>query len=238
MTYHAPDGASVTIFRFRAGHVAYVLHVGSEDPPGAAASSGGPHGPALAPSERRRVIAAFNGGFKAASGSGGLMAAGRTFVPLQRGRASLVIDASGAAHVGVWGGGLPGPGEHVAAVRQNLQLLIANGHASPAVGTLAAWGDTLHGVPNVARSALGQDLRGDLVYAGSMHALPQDVAAALLAAGAVRAMSSTSTPTGCRRTVSTPHPGGVLVAGIPGQERPGDQFLLGWTRDFVSVLAP
>jgi hypothetical protein len=28
-----------------------------------------------------------------------------------------------------------------------------------------------------------------------------------------------------------------LVAGIPGQNRPGNQYQVGWTRDFVTVLA-
>jgi len=33
-------------------------------------------------------------------------------------------------------------------------------------------------------------------------------------------------------------PGGSLAAAIPGQVRPADQYLTGWTRDFVTVLAP
>ena len=33
-------------------------------------------------------------------------------------------------------------------------------------------------------------------------------------------------------------PGGALVAGVPGQHRPATQFLTGWSRDFVTVLAP
>jgi hypothetical protein len=32
-------------------------------------------------------------------------------------------------------------------------------------------------------------------------------------------------------------PGGSLRAGVYGQNRPADQFLYGWTRDFVAVLA-
>jgi hypothetical protein len=31
-------------------------------------------------------------------------------------------------------------------------------------------------------------------------------------------------------------PGGPLIAGIPGQHRPANQYLLGWTRDFITVL--
>ena len=33
-------------------------------------------------------------------------------------------------------------------------------------------------------------------------------------------------------------PGGALTAEIPGQYRPSDQYLAGWTRDFFTVLAP
>jgi hypothetical protein len=33
-------------------------------------------------------------------------------------------------------------------------------------------------------------------------------------------------------------PGGRLRAPIPGQVRPPTQYLTGWTRDFITVLAP
>ena len=33
-------------------------------------------------------------------------------------------------------------------------------------------------------------------------------------------------------------PGGPLRAAIRGQNRPANQFLLGWARDFIAVLAP
>jgi hypothetical protein len=33
------------------------------------------------------------------------------------------------------------------------------------------------------------------------------------------------------------YPGGPLLAGIPGQVRPADQYLHGWTRDFIAVVA-
>ncbi len=35
-----------------------------------------------------------------------------------------------------------------------------------------------------------------------------------------------------------PAAGGSLTAAIPGQVRPAGQYLTGWTRDFVTVLAP
>ena len=33
-------------------------------------------------------------------------------------------------------------------------------------------------------------------------------------------------------------PGGPLAAEVPGQHRPANQYLTGWTRDFIAVLAP
>ena len=33
-------------------------------------------------------------------------------------------------------------------------------------------------------------------------------------------------------------PGDALTAEVPGQFRPSDQYLAGWTRDFFTVLAP
>jgi len=235
-TFHERDGAVVTIYRFWFGRTTYALHTGSEDPPGVASLVGPAAGPSIAPAEARRIIGAFNGGFKVASGSGGFEVGGRVFVPLRRGLESLVIDANGTAHVAAWGGAVPSRNERVVAVRQNLQPLVSAGRPSALVGDLAAWGDTLGGVAAPARSALGQNARGDLLFAGSMQALPVDIADALVAAGAVRAMELDINPYWVQLD-STPHPGGRLVAGIPSQERPGDQYVVGWTRDFVTVLA-
>jgi hypothetical protein len=233
---HLADGNVVTIYRFRADRTSFALHAGSQDPPGAAASVGPTAGPAIARAEAARLIAAFNGGFKVATGSGGFQAAGHLVIPLRRSFASLVIDRNGDAHVGVWGQDLPYRGERIWSVRQNLQPLVMSGRPSPLINDLAAWGVTLGGVPQVARSAVGQDARGNLRYAASMHALPPDLATSLLEAGAVRAMELDINPYWVQ-LASTPRPGGPLVAGIPNQERPGNQFVVGWTRDFVTVFA-
>jgi len=235
-SYTFADGNVVTVFRFRANAVRFALHTGSSDPPGAAAVAGVQGGPQISASEAPHVVAAFNGGFKVASQSGGFELNGRVIVPLRAGFASLVIDANGSARIGVWGAGLPRRGEQVLSVRQNLQPLIAGGTLSATVNDVPAWGDPLGGVPQVARSALGEDTAGNLIYAASMHALPLDVGAALLHAGAVHAMEMDINPYWVQLE-STPHPGGSLVPGIPSQNRPGDQYQLGWTRDFVTVMA-
>jgi len=176
------DGALVTVATFL-GPVRYVLHNGSADP-GPAASGLVRAGPTVAGAERSRLLAAFNGGFKLSAGAGGYMQQGHVISPLRPGFASLVIDRSGQARIGVWGRGLPVPGEAVYSVRQNLQPLVEHGQPTPAAADWGLWGATLGGGEYVARSALGQDGSGDLMFAASMSATPYDLADALARSGA------------------------------------------------------
>src|SRR5579859_2146800 len=157
------DGALVTLATFL-GPVRYVLHNGSADP-GPAASGLVRAGPAVTGAERSQLLAAFNGGFKLSAGAGGYKQEGHVISPLRPGLASLVIDRSGQARIGVWGRGLPAPGEAVYSVRQNLQPLVLNGRPTAASADWTRWGATLGGGAYVARSAIGQDAAGDLMYA-------------------------------------------------------------------------
>jgi hypothetical protein len=229
------DGALVIVATFL-GPVRYVLHNGSADP-GPAAAGLVRAGPAVTGAERRHLLAAFNGGFKLSAGVGGYMQEGHLISPLRSGFASLVIDRSGQARIGVWGRGLPAPGEAVYSVRQNLQPLVLNGRPTAASADWAMWGATLGGGAYVARSAIGQDTAGDLMYAASMSAVPTDLAAALASHGARIAMELDINPEWVQLDAAS-IPGGALTAEIPGQYRPSDQYLAGWTRDFFAVLAP
>ena len=228
------DGALVTVATFL-GPVRYVLHNGSADP-GPAASGLVRAGPAVTGAERSRLLAAFNGGFKLSAGAGGYMQEGHVISPLRPGFASLVIDRSGRARIGVWGRGLPVPGEAVYSVRQDLQPLVLNGRPAAASADWALWGATLGGGAYVARSAIGQDGAGHLTYAASMSAVPADLAAALIRRGARIAMELDINPEWVQLDAAD-IPGGRLTAEIPGQYRPSDQYLAGWTRDFFTVLA-
>ena len=234
-SFRAADGSLITLAEFR-GAVTFRLHAGSADP-GYPALSQLRAGPAVVGGERRRLVAAFNGGFKLSQGDGGYEQEGHVIGPLVRGLASLVIDRSGAAVIGVWGYGLPQPGEAVDSVRQNLSLLVSHGQATASAADWGLWGATLGGGEFVARSALGQDAAGQLIFAGSMSASPADLAAALVHAGARRAMELDINPEWVQLDVAR-HPGHALTAVIPGQQRPADQFLVGWIRDFITVLAP
>ncbi len=229
------DGAQVTVAVFR-GPVRYVLHNGSLDPGYAAAADGVKAGSYVGGAERAHLLAAFNGGFKLAAGAGGYEQEGHVVSPLLKGYASLIIDRSGRARIGVWGYGSPTPGEAVYSVRQNLQPLVEHGKPTQAAYDWYAWGATLGGGEDVARSALGEDSAGDLLYAGSMSASPADLAQALAGHGARIAMELDINPEWVQLDVAS-RPGGPLRAGVPGQYRPAGQYLLGWSRDFITVLA-
>ncbi|HET9081230.1 MAG TPA: hypothetical protein VFO01_12040 [Trebonia sp.] len=233
------DGSKITIATF-SGNVSYVLHNGSLDP-GNLLAGKVQAGPKITAS-RPRLLAAFNGGFLMKSLSGGYEQEGHVARPLRAGLASLVIDKSGKARVGVWGNGvwgkgLPAAGESVYSVRQNLWLLVSGGQPTKESARWWRWGGTIGNQEYVARSALGQNAAGDLMYAGSMSTTPADLAAALAKAGAVNAMELDINPEWVQLDAAS-RPGGPLTAEIPGQHRPANQYLTGWTRDFIAVLAP
>jgi hypothetical protein len=229
------DGSVVTVAVFR-GPVQYVLHNGSHDPgPGYAALVRA--GPAVSAAERRHLLAAFNGGFLLHSRAGGYEQEGHVFRTLRHGLASLVIDRSGQARIGVWGLDVPAPGEAVYSVRQNLWALVEAGQPTAEAARWWRWGGTVGHAEYVARSALGQDASGDLIYAASMSTIPEDLAVALARSGARIAMELDINPEWIQLAVAHT-PGGPLRAPVPGQIRPATQYLTGWTRDFITVLAP
>jgi hypothetical protein len=235
-TFPQPDGSQVTVARFLVNHVHYSLHVGSQDPPTGQTVIGPDSGPTIGAAETPLLLACFNGGFKANAAAGGFEVDGQVLTPLSPGLASLVIDTAGVGRVGVWGQDVPLPGSQVASVRQNLPPLVVGGQPSPQVSNVSAWGSTIGHASVVARSALGQDAQGDLLYAASMSALPVDLAEALVGAGATTAMELDINPEWIHlATAATP--GAPLVARVPGQNRPANLCQTGWTRDFVAVSA-
>ena len=79
--------------------------------------------------------------------------------PLQRGFTSLVTDGPGQARIGVWGDGLPAPGEAVYSVRQNGDV------AAKAGGLAAGGGDGRREVAAV-RQGVGDDAGAGPDHAG------------------------------------------------------------------------
>ena len=231
------DGTTIRVIRFRAHQVRFDLHTGWDDPPSVPSQLPANAQPAVGPTEVPQLLAAFNGGFKSTAGGGGVEIDGHVLTPLLAGKTSLVLTQSGTASIGVWGApGFPPSGVQPWSVRQNLPPLVAGGAPSPQAGAWGDWGATLGGGAYVARSALGEDGSGDLLYAASMSTVPADLAQALVSTGAVIAMELDINPEWVQADVAA-GPGAPLLPEVPGQVRPADQYQSGWTRDFVAVLA-
>lgn len=232
----ARSAAGVGLLSFNQKLVELHLHSGTID----AGASGWRYGPRIGGAERRRLIAAFNSGFRLDTNAGGFESYGHVAVPLRAGVGSIVTYTDGTTAIGSWKQEVPAPGRQVVSVRQNLPLLIDHGHPAASLGCLDCWGATLGGVSDPARSALGITADGRLIWAGGEHLTPAQLAGALLAARVVRAVELDINPEwvnaylyGHDHGHGSPAPVPVVTgqSGIPGE------FLAPWSRDFFSVTA-
>jgi hypothetical protein len=82
------------------------------------------------PSVSSRVVAAFNGAFKAEHGQYGMMVQRRLLVPPQPGAATVLVRANGDAGFGSWPADFRVP-EDVVSFRQNLDPLVSDGVVNP-----------------------------------------------------------------------------------------------------------
>ena len=226
---------SVGLLSFDQSLVGLILHAGTVDPGG----SGWRWGPAVIGSERRRLVAAFNGGFKFSTGSGGFVSHGHVAIAPTAGLGSIVTYRDGYTDIGAWNGGVPAPGRAVASVRQNLSLLIDHGVPATNLDCLSCWGATLGGVVDPARSALGVTADGRLIWAGGEHLTVAQLAGALLAAHVVRAVQLDINPAWVAGYLYG-HRGGhgplAPVPVAPGQVGVSGFFLVPYSRDFFTVI--
>jgi len=191
------------------------------------------------------LVAAFNAGFLMSNANGGYYTQGKTVFPLRTGAASFVIYNNGTATVGLWGRDVSMTPD-VAAVRQNLDLVVDNGQPVPGLNAndTTKWGYTLANQIYVWRSGVGVTADGALVYVGGPDLNITDLADVLVRAGAVRAMEldintdwvnlatyAPSTTTGA----AAPANGTNLLPTMSG----GTQryFETWWSRDFFTMSA-
>jgi len=230
----AAQRGNVTLMRFNQQYARLELHPGAEEPGG----GGWAYRDVIAGQEAHRVLAGFNSGFKFKYGSLGWMESGRSAVPLSGGLGSIVTYADGSTQIGAWRQGVPQPGKRIVSVRQNLNLLIDHGRAAEDLGCVeACWGATDEGLTYVARSGLGITGTGRLVWAAGMHLSPAELAYALVAAGAQRAVELDINPEWVAGFMyvhggSGPRPVGM----VPGQGAIGGALLRPYGRDFFTVV--
>jgi hypothetical protein len=203
------------------------------------------HPPYVTAAELPYLVAAFNGGFLFSNAKGGIYMEGKVGVPLVKGAASFVIYKDGQVNVGSWGTQVKmGPG--VAAVLQNLVLLVNNGHIAPSATYTdnAIWGYTLGGGAVVPRSGVGVTADGALVYVAGPALTAKTLAESLLRAGAVRAMTLDMNPYWVTFNFYSHvpgHPSEVTGSKLyPQMERSADRYLppVLEARDFFEVLLP
>jgi hypothetical protein len=228
------SGVALLSFNQRAAELR--LHSGTID----AGGSGWRFGPEVAGAELRRLVAAFNGGFKFSTGAGGFMSFGRVAFPLRAGLGSIVTYTDGRSDVGSWHMEVPAPARAVASVRENLALLIDHGRPAASLDCILCWGATLGGVSDPARSALGITADGHLVWAGGEHLTPAQLADALLGAHVVRAVELDINPEWVAGYLYRHHGGAGRPAPlpvVPAQPGVPGFFLAPYSRDFFAVVA-
>lgn len=238
-------GASFRSIRLINGHVALRWHVGSEDPPAGAGAVPLDAQAALVASNEPRagIVAVFNGGFKASAHAGGSMVDGLRLAPLVRGDATIALNQYGQWEIGVWGAqGFPTAGFHPLALRQNLTPLVRDGRVvlSARLGDWRQWGDPLGEHPNVARSGMGVDALGNLVYVATIDGVsPGALGAALVAAGVVTGMELDINPYWpvVGASFRPLHAVGPMPVQIPYSAHHPTMYFAGWTRDYFSAVA-
>ncbi len=195
-----------------------------------------PRGPEMVPlSGRGRLLATFNSGFYESDQAAGFYTNRTLYFPMVRGLATVVRYTSGRVNVISWAGG-PRPGANILMARQNLPLLVANSRPTALSANNAAWGLTLHGVPDVWRTALGVDASGNLIYAAAPAQTSSTLAAIMVQLRCVRAMELDINPEwpifvayGARGAA-----GPSLIVPNPNQI-PG-RFLYPSTKDFFALF--
>lgn len=193
----------------------------------------------ITPGEIDSVLATFNSGFLMTDARGGYWQNGQNIADLRQGAASMVLSTDGHLRVEAWPGGTPS--SDVAAVRQNLDLVIENGVISPAVSQASAevWGKTVGNAAYVWRSGIGVRADGSVVFVVGPAMNIQSLADVLHDAGAVTAMQLDINPDWTNYiTYSHPSPGVATPSVLPpvNPKVSPNRYLQPSSRDFVAVL--
>ena len=228
--------SGVTLMRFDQSLVHLTLHTGSSD----GGELGWTYGDRISAREIHLLLAAFNGGFKLTYHDVGFMSGGHVAAALTSGLASIVTYTDGTTNIGAWRAGVPSAHKAVFSVLQNQRLLVDRGVPAANVSKciIACWGETIGSATTSARSGLGITAAGQLVWAAGEQLQPADLASALIAAGALRAIELDINPYWVAGYLYVHHPSGPAPAPVvPGQHGIAGELLEADTRDFLAVVA-
>ncbi|MGH9127980.1 MAG: phosphodiester glycosidase family protein [Acidimicrobiales bacterium] len=216
------------------------LFAGSQEPGGGP----WPYSAPIPSSMQGSLVAAFNSGFRMQDANGGYYAYGHTGVPLVNGAASLVINTDGTVNVGTWGTGAFRMSPTVAAVRQNLTLIVEGGSPVPGLdsGSYTKWGATVGNSVLVWRSGVGVTANGALLYAAGAGLSAYSLANVLARAGAVRAMEMDINSDWTDYFSFNPAPGQPAQPSngaklVPDMVQGPSRYFSSEPRDFIAMLA-
>jgi hypothetical protein len=196
----------------------------------------------IPPGRRTGLVATFNSGFRIASSGGAFYLNGHYDGALVKGAASEVYYRDGRLRIGAWGYGGLHVGPQVAAVRQNLKLIVINGKVPPTVdqNVLSSWGATLGGGYNVWRSGIGITRDGRIIFVYGPALDVRTLASLLRRAGAITAMQLDINPDWMSFMYYLPenHPANPAPVNLlPSQIQPPDRYYSVSSRDFTAVFA-
>lgn len=137
-----------------------------------------------------RLLATFNGGFKATHGHFGAMANGITALPPRNGLGTVAIYKDGSVRMGVWGTEIKSSPD-LLAWRQNGPLVVHNGQINPRIynDSPKDWGYTVNDVSPTLRSGIALSADGKtLYYLVGPRLTMEALAKSMLAAGAANGM--------------------------------------------------
>jgi hypothetical protein len=191
---------------------------------------------------RTGLMATFNSGFRIYASGGGFYLNGHYDGALVKGVASEVYYKNGRLAIGNWGRGRLHMGPDIAAVRQNLHLIVIHGRVPSTVdqNVEGAWGATLGGNYYVWRSGIGitKDKRIVYVYGPALDV--RELATLLKRAGCVTAMELDINPDWMSFMYYLPksHPADPTPVNLlPTQIQPPDRYYFPANRDFTAVFA-
>lgn len=239
-TFVRPDPARnyalVTLVEMDVNKLKVGAVAGTKEPAG---KEGRP-GPGVIPQEVQsgnNLVAAFNGGFQEKDGHYGMIVGNKTYLPLLNNLATLIIDKNFKLRIINYTGQDLGTDNIV--IRQNGEILVSEGKIVPDKGDkqFGIWGRTTTGNMYTWRSGIGITKTGNLIYAVGPSLIPETLAAALVAGGAITAMQLDINPYWVRFTLFEPLGDGKYKHSSIQKNMydGGDKFLQGYQKDFFYV---
>jgi len=185
-----------------------------------------------------KLIAAFNGGFQQKDGHYGMIVGDKTYLPLQKDLATLVAYNNAKPQIINYTG--QDLGKDVTIVRQNGPMLLENSKdvTSSNEWNMQTWGLTTTNSMYTWRSGIGITKDGNLIYAAGPSLVPQTLATALKAAGAVNAMQLDINPVWVRFVIFNNFSNNSYkyYSLTKDMVNGGSQYLTGYQKDFFYLL--